>query len=478
MLKINKKNFNYKHKNLINIENNINNIVRKQGALNMSEKQFEIKRGIKIHLIKNDIFKTNLISVMLTVPIKRETVTLNALVPFLLKRGTMNLKEQGEIGKKLEEMYGASYDCGIDKIGDNQALKFYIETINDNYALKPENLMKQAIDLLLEIVFNPLMSDGKFKSEFLDVEKDNLRKIIEAKKDNKDFYAFNNCIENMYGEIGFGLYKYGYSEDIDSITIESISEYYKKLVNEGKIDIYISGNFEDEEIESIVLENENIKKLNDREENFIINNSSTESKEIVENIKEIKEKMNITQGKLVIGLDVLLNKKDMQYAGIVYNSILGDGASSFLFQNVREKAGLAYTAKSQFNRMKSNIFIRCGIEIKNYDKAIKIIKEQLENIKNGSFSDEDLKNAKMYIISGIKGIETEQDTEIVFYIGQEMSRIRNTIEEYIEKINNITREDIIEIAENVQINTIYFLTGEETDEESEESENLVLEDDE
>ena len=427
----------------------------------MSEKQFEIKKGIKVHLLKNNIFKTNLFCIMLTVPIKRETVTLNALIPFLLKRGTKNLKEQSEISKRLEEMYGASYDCGIDKIGDNQALKFYIETINDNYSLRPENLLKQAMDLLLEIVFNPLMEDGVFKSDFLETEKENLKKVIDSKIDNKDYFAFNNCIETMYGENGFGLYKYGYSSDIENITIDNISNYYNTLVKEAKIDIYVSGNFEEENIKNIILENENIQKLNDREENFIINNSSTESKEKVENIKEIKQKMNINQGKLVIGLDILLNKKDMQYAGIVFNSILGDGASSFLFQNVREKAGLAYTAKSQFNRMKNNIFIRCGIEIKNYDKAIQIIKEQLDNIKNGNFTNDDLKNAKMYIISGIKGIETEQDTEIIFYIGQEISRIRNNIKEYIEKINNITREDIIEIANNIQINTIYFLTGEE-----------------
>lgn len=450
----------------------------------MGEKQFEIKKGIKVHLLKNNIFKTNLFCIMLTVPIKRETVTLNALIPFLLKRGTKNLKEQSEISKRLEEMYGASYDCGIDKIGDNQALKFYIETINDNYSLKPENLLKQAMDLLLEIVFNPLMEDGVFKSDFLETEKENLKKVIDAKIDNKDYYAFNNCIETMYGENGFGLYKYGYSSDIENITIDSISDYYNTLVKEAKIDIYVSGNFEEENIKNIILENENIQKLNDREENFIINNSSTESKEKVENVKEIKQKMNINQGKLVIGLDILLKKKDMQYAGIVFNSILGDGASSFLFQNVREKAGLAYTAKSQYNRMKNNIFIRCGIEIKNYDKAIQIIKEQLENIKNGNFTNDDLKNAKMYIISGIKGIETEQDTEIIFYIGQEISRIRNNIKEYIEKIENVTREDIIEIANNIQINTIYFLTGEEnTKSESdnsmqEEIETNISEDDE
>ena len=425
----------------------------------MSEKQFEIKKGIKIHLIKNDIFKTNLICVMLTTPLKRENVTLNAFVPFLLKRGTVNLKEQSMISKKLEEMYGASYDCGIDKVGDNQALKFYIETINDNYTLKPENILKKSIDLILEIVFNPLMEDNKFKQDYFECEKQNLRKVIESKIDNKDFLAFNNCIETMYGENGFGLYKYGYTDDLEKITLEKISNHYFKLIDEAKIDIYVSGNFEEENIKNILLENENLEKLKERNENFVINNSSTESKEKVDNIKEIKQNLDINQGKLVIGLDVLLKKEMMQYAIAVYNSILGDGASSMLFQNVREKAGLAYTSKSQYNRMKNNIFIRCGIEINNYEKALEIIKEQLENIKNGNFTEEDLKNAKMYIISGVKGVETEQDTEIIFYIGQEISRVKNSIPEYINRVENVSREDIIEIANNIQINTIYFLSG-------------------
>ncbi len=132
-----------------------------------------------------------------------------------------------------------------------------------------------------------------------------------------------------------------------------------------------------------------------------------------------------------------------------------------LFQNVREKSGLAYTARSSYNKMKNNIFIRCGIEIENYEKAVKIIKEQLENIKKGKFTEDDLENAKMYIISGIKSIEAEQDTEIVFYIGQEISKIKNTVEKYIKDIEAVSKEDIIEIANNIQINTIYFLTGQE-----------------
>ena len=261
----------------------------------------------------------------------------------------------------------------------------------------------------------------------------------------------------MYGKEGFGLYKYGYLEDIKEITNEAITEYYKKLVNEAKIDIYISGNF-DEEILKKLLE-KNLEKINPRKENIVINNFLTECKENVENPNEIQEEMNINQGKLVIGLDLFETSENMQYKTIIYNAILGNGANSMLFQNVREKAGLAYTARSTYNKMKNNIFISCGIEIKNFEKAVDIIKEQLNNLKNSKFTDEDLQNAKQFIISGIKSIEAEQDTEIVFYIGQEISKINMSINEYMTNIEKITREDIIEVANNVQINTIFFLKG-------------------
>lgn len=425
----------------------------------MSEKQFEIKEGIKAHLIKTDLFKTNLICIMLTMPLERKSVTKNALIPFLLRRGTNNLKNLVEINKKLEEMYGASYDCGIDKIGDNQAIKFFIETINDDYTFDKENLLEKSLEVLFDIIFNPIMKDGFFDEEYLKTEKENLRKAIEAKIDNKDLYAFNRCIENMYGDNGFGLYKYGYLEDLDEINKENITEHYRKLINEAKIDIYISGNFDEENTKRILNDNKEIKRINSRKENVIINNPSTESKENVDNAKEVQEEMNINQGKLVLGLDIMNLKDNMQYAATIFNGILGGSANSMLFQNVREKAGLAYTARSNYNKMKNNIFIRCGIEIKNYEKALNIIKEQLENIKQGKFSDEDLKNTKKLIISGIKNIEAEQDTEIVYYIGEEISKVRTAIPEYIENIEKVSREDVIEIANNIQINTIFFLKG-------------------
>ena len=140
-----------------------------------------------------------------------------------------------------------------------------------------------------------------------------------------------------------------------------------------------------------------------------------------------------------------------------YNVILGESATSKLFQNVREKASLAYTARSNYVRQKSNIYIRCGIEIANYEKAVKIIKEQLEDMKNGKFTEEDIKNAKKYMTSGIESIQDEQDSEITYYLGQELSQKLTTFKEYAQKIEEVTAEDVKEVANKIKINTIYFL---------------------
>ena len=417
----------------------------------------ELKQGIKLHCIKTDLYKTYITSVFITTPLKRESVTKNALIPFMLRRGTQNLKTQYEINKELENMYGAAFNCGIDKIGDNVILKFYIESISNEYALNGEDILKENIETLLDIVFNPVQKDSMLNKDFLEIEKNNLKNVIESKIDDKDSYAYNNCISSMYGENGFGLYKYGYSEDVEKITIQEISEYYNWLIQNSKIDIVVSGNIDEMNIRELLNSNENIKKLKPRIENYILNNEFTETKQIVNNVNTVEEKMEVTQGKLVLGLDVNSNVENLSAIGMVYNSILGDGANSMLFQNVREKASLAYSAKSIFVKQKLNIFIRCGIQIENYDKALEIIKVQLENIKKGEFSEEDINNSKKYLISGIKNVEEEQDTEIVYYIGQEIAKTNLSLENYIENINKVTKKDIVNFANSINLNTIYFL---------------------
>ncbi len=414
----------------------------------------EIKKGINFHKVNTNRFKTNLFAIFLTTPLKKESVTENALLPLVLKRGSAIMQTQELICKKLEDMYGASFDCGIDKSGNNHVIKFYLETLNNNMIPTNENIVEEAFKLLFDIIFNPLIINEGFKEQYIDGEKNKLKQIINSKIDNKAKYAMDRCIEEMYKGKPYELYKYGYIEDLNKINGNSLYEYYKKLINDCKIDIFISGDAEDNIIE-IIKDSEQIKKLNERDAKYTINGDNEEKNEV--EVKLVEEAMDVMQGKLVLGLDVVDVKENEKYAVSVYNIILGGSANSKLFQNVREKASLAYTAGSSYLRQKNNIIIKCGIEIENYEKATEIIKEQLKEMEDGKFTDADIENAKNIIISTVDGIPDSQDSEISYYLGQELTREFVSLHEYIEKIKNVKKEDVEFISKKIKINTIYFL---------------------
>lgn len=418
----------------------------------------EIKKGINFHKISTNKFKTNLFAVFLTTPLKRETVTENALLPLVLKRGSSLMQSQEVICEKLEEMYGAGFDCGIDKSGNNQVIKFYLETLNDNFIPTNENITEEAFKLLSDVIFNPLIINNGFKEQYVDGEKNKLKQIISSKIDNKARYAMDRCIEEMYKGKPYELYKYGYIEDLSKINGNSLYTRYKQLLNECKIDIFVSGDAEDNIID-IIKNNEQIKNLNERQPEYTINGDNEEKQEV--EVKLVEEAMDVMQGKLVLGLDVIDVEENEKYAASVYNIILGGSANSKLFQNVREKASLAYTAGSSYLRQKNNIIIRCGIEIENYEKAVDIIKEQLKEMEDGKFTDEDIENAKNIIVSTVAGIPDSQDSEISYYFGQDISREFTTLQEYMDKIKNVKKEEVEAVSKKIKINTIYFLKNNE-----------------
>ncbi len=412
--------------------------------------------GIKIHKIETNQFKTNLYAVFLATPLKRENVTKDALIAAVLRRGTKNIISQDKISKELEEMYGASFDCGIEKTGDNHIIKFYLEALNEEFLPEKEELTQKCINILLDIVTNPFVENNGFKQEYVDGEKENLKQIINGKIDNKARYSLDRCVEEIFKGEPYGLYKYGYVEDLEKITPQNLYEYYKELIKNCKIDIYYSGIFDNDNTEKIIEKRLQENNIEPRNAKYVINNEMTEKKQKSET-KTVEESMDVTQGKLVLGLQIDDNNKNSRFAASVYNAILGGGANSKLFQNVREKNSLAYTASSSYIRTKNVILVHCGIDIEKYEKALETIKEQIEDMKKGNFTDKDIEDAKKLIISSVKSISAEQDTEITYDYGQELSNEHTTIKDYQQNIEQVKREQIVDIANKININTIYFL---------------------
>lgn len=387
-------------------------------------------------LIKTNRFKTNLYAIFLTIPMKKEDATINSLIPAVLRRGTEKYPTQLEIEKRLEEMYGASFNCGVDKIGNYQVLKFYIEGLSDEYTEEKQNIE----ELLKEIIYSPILENGYFKKEYVEQEKENLKLIIESRKDNKARYAYERCIEEMFENEPYGVYKYGTVEDVEKITPESLYNQYKKILKNAQIDVFGCGN----QLEEIEIPHKNTIE---------IKNTIHENKH-----KEIKEKADVTQGKLIIGLDTPEENKP---AITMYNAILGGGANSKLFQNVREKASLAYSAGSSYIRRINSIVIKTGIKNENYEKTLEIIKKQLQDMKQGNITDKEFRDAKQLIISSLKLIPEQQEDLIAFTYDQKIFGENQSIDEYISNISKVTKENVIEIAQKIDIDTIYFLYGEE-----------------
>lgn len=387
-------------------------------------------------LIKTNRFKTNLYAIFLTIPMKKEDATINSLIPAVLRRGTEKYPTQLEIEKRLEEMYGASFNCGVDKIGNYQVLKFYIEGLSNEYTEEKQNIE----ELLKEIIYSPVLENGHFKTEYVEQEKENLKLIIESRKDNKARYAYERCIGEMFENEPYGVYKYGSVEDVEKVTPESLYNQYKKILEDAQINVFGCGN----QLEEIEIPHKNTIEI----KNVIHENKH----------KEIKEKADVTQGKLIIGLDTPEENKP---AITMYNAILGGGANSKLFQNVREKASLAYSAGSSYIRRINSIFIKTGIKNENYEKTLEIIKKQLQDMKEGNITDKEFRDAKQLIISSLKLIPEQQEDLIAFTYDQKIFGENQSIDEYISNISKVTKEDVIEIAQKIDIDTIYFLYGEE-----------------
>ena len=411
---------------------------------------------MKFTVLNTNKFKTNLCSVFLAVPLTEDRVTKTALIPSVLRRGTANLTSQLEINKKLEEMYGASLSIGIEKEADYEVLKFYLEVINDDLLPEKRALTKEGLELLVDIIFNPFLEksstgESTFCKQYVDQEKENLIKVIESRKDNKANYAANRMVEEMYQGEAYGIYKFGKVEDLDSINESNLYDFYKELISIANISVYVVGNVENDSLEKS-FEN-SLKKLGiNLDSGFeIVNKRHITRKEP----KIINEKMDVSQGNLIIGLDVNSNKTNEEI--IMYNAILGTGANSKLFQNVREKASLAYSAGSKYFRRKNMIMIKTGIEINNYEKALKIIEEQLESIKKGDISEQELESARQLIVSTSKLIPESGENLITYYYDKEMNGEVPDLDKFINDIQKVKIEDIVDVAQDVTVDTIYFL---------------------
>lgn len=406
---------------------------------------------MNINRIKSNKFVTNAIAIYLTTKLDKETMTMNSLIPEILKRGTENYKTQLEISKKLEDMYGTVFNFSREKVGNFYVMKFYISTLENRYLPEEFNLAQEGINLLADIIFNPLKEDGFFNATYVEQEKENMKKEIESRKDDKDAYAYSRALEELMGDDPCGAFIYGDIEHLEKIDNKNLYEYYRKLIKECKIDIFVNG-FDAEEISVPEV----MKEYGDSNFEKLSNEVKRKLLKEVDEPKKVTDTLDVTQGKIDIGLRV---SDEDKYAILVYNQILGGDANSKLFQNVREKNGLAYTVRSTYSKYNNFIMIRTGIQLENFDKCLNVIEEQLADLQNGKITEKEITDAKECIYAALREINESQLATINFEYARETLADEDSVEDKKKKIEAVSIDDVIKVAKGTSVNLIYYLTN-------------------
>ncbi|NWO14650.1 MULTISPECIES: pitrilysin family protein [Virgibacillus] len=431
----------------------------------MQEIQENIKdiNGFNVHYIPNQKYKTLTVVLKLRAPLDRDTITKRALLPYVLKQGTKQYPSKQELQIKLDGLYGASLSIDGAKKGENHIISVRLDIANQKFLAGDSSVFEEGLQLLYDVLFNPNVDDQGFNKSIFSREKETLKQKNLSLKDDKMSYANLRLIDEMCKGEPYAVHVHGYLDDLETITPASLFSYYQQVVANDQIDIYVQGDLSKENMEEAIKKvfqqaNKNQPRLKHKdlkERHF--NKTDVTPKEIVETDK-------VQQAKLHIGYRTNVTFGEPAYYALhVLNGIFGGFPSSKLFINVREKNSLAYYAASRMESHKGLLFVFSGIAPEDFEKARDIIKKQVEAMKQGDFTTQDIAEAKAVITNQLLETFDSPQGTIEFLYQQVLANKKITPLHFVEQLNKVTKEEIVAVAKRLQEDTTYLLTAEKGD---------------
>lgn len=412
------------------------------------------KNGYTLHIVKTEKFKTNSIVFKMKAPLDQDTVTLRGLLPHVMQSSTKSFPSTTKLRSHLDELYGANFFVDLGKKGEYHIVSMSVEIANEKFLADSEPLLQKGIEFLTEVLFHPHATD-EFDHATVEKEKRNQKIRIQSVYDDKMRYANSRLVEEMCKGERFALHVNGEKEGVDAITPKALYDYYERVMREDQFDLYVIGDVDADEVEKLC---DGLMDLADRDPERVDQGIQKEIKK--ENV--IKEQQDVKQGKLNIGYRTHTQYGDEDYFALqVFNGIFGGFSHSKLFINVREKASLAYYAASRLESHKGLLMVMSGIESKNYDQAVGIIDEQLQAMKSGDFTSDELEQTKAVMRNQmLETIDTPRGLVEVLYQNA-FAGIDIGLNDWLSKIDAATKDEVVKAAQKVQLDTIYFLTGTE-----------------
>ncbi len=435
--------------------------------------------GVYLNHIQTDKFKIASLSISLLTQLTRDTASLNALIPAVLCRGSTHYDNMEKLSSRLDELYGSSVYPFVRRVGEIQMIGLSAAYPESVFLPEGENVTKDVIDLLCEMLVSPATRGGLLLPAYVDSEKEKLAEVIRSRVNNKTSYSLARCGEEMCCFEDYSAGRLGRAEDCESIYYRKLTRQYRDLLQTSPVEIFYCGRDSRRTIE---------KRLKDAlctmprgDLNYDIG-TDIRMNAVEDTPRVCVEEMAVKQAKLVIGFRLGNAMQDPDIPALaVFNAVYGAGVTSKLFVNVREKMQLCYSASSTLNTHKGLLFALAGIDAERFEETKAEILHQLDEIRSGNVTDDELSYAKAGILSDLSGMLDSTGALESFTMGNILSGLDLSTEEYADLIGRVTKEDIISIAQSVECDMIYFLKGnssaedpeeeseEETEEESEEN---------
>jgi len=406
-----------------------------------------------LHILKTKKFKSVIVQVSFRTPIVKEEITMRNVLSDLLLMSSSKYPTKRSIALKSQDLYASQVLVEDVRYGNYLNTDFYLNTLNDKYT--EEGNLEEGIIFLSDLIFHPKVEKNNFCAEDLEIVKRQATVALERVKEDPANYSLIRMFENMDPESPISYRPMGYIEDLEKIDTSNLYVYYKNMLKTNMLDIFVIGDVEEAEIERIITENFKSNTYKKARKPYRIEEKKPRSKR-----QTVIEKEKLTQAKLSIGCNLVeLTDKERNYALTLYSIILGMGGDSKLFQNVREKHSVAYYINSAPNKLDNVLIIRAGITKENLKKVVKLVEAELQAMKKGDFTEEDLKKAKELFHTSLDELEESPTRIINAYYMMELLGI-DDIKTRREKMDKVGKDEIIAVAKKVKIDTVYCLEGE------------------
>lgn len=405
-----------------------------------------------LHLIKTDKFKTVTIKIIFHSPIIKKEITTRNVLSDILLQSNKNYPTKRDMIIESEELYAADIYNSTERVGNYILTSFILQTLNDKYT-ESGNLEK-AIIFLSKILFEPDIRNNAFKEDKLSLVKNNCEVALASVKEDPVGYATMRLNETYVKDSPISYRMVGYKEDLDNINISNLYDYYKKMIEEDYVDIFIVGDFNEKDILKTIKDNFKFRKVKKKKAPYELDVKKTRKRRLI--AKEVTE---ASQSKIVMACPIdKMSKYEKDYPLVLANIIFGGTSDSKLFKVVREKNSLCYAIYSSLSKLDNLITIKAGIDKENFDRTISVVNEVLDMVKKGKFTEKDIKMAKEMYSTSISNIEESPHRIINEYFIEQIVKLDN-YKDRLENIKKVTKKEIVKVMKKINIDTIFLLEG-------------------